>query len=157
MHAHGSANRSEISVLRQQPSFLQGSHESLDRHPNPPGFVKAVLYADAVVGWSWIYFKDYDFENNPLGFSKRILPILRQSGEAMKELACADAVGIDFHKAGWAPYISSCFLYRDAEAFEQLLRRGGDAYLQIRNPYNPMYYTLEVSAPPPVPSPAGRP
>jgi len=34
----------------------------LDRYPNPKGFGKTILYADAVVGWSWVYFKDYDFE-----------------------------------------------------------------------------------------------
>ena len=119
--------------------------EILDRHPNPVGFGKAVLYADAVVGWSWITFKDYDVELNPLEFSQRILPILKQNGAAMQELVHADAVGIDFHKAGWAPYVSSCFLYRDAEEFESLHRRGEDAYLQARTPYNPMYYTLEVS------------
>lgn len=117
----------------------------LDRYPNPPGYGKAVLYADAVVGWSWIYFKDYDFDHNPLEFSERILPLLRQNGRAMKELCYADAVGIDFHKVGWAPYVSSCFLYRNATEFETLHRRGADAYLQQRSPYNPMYYTLEVS------------
>jgi glutamate/tyrosine decarboxylase-like PLP-dependent enzyme len=119
--------------------------EILDRHPNPPGFGKAILYADAVVGWSWIYFKNYDFDLNPLEFSSRILPILRQNGIALKELSHADAVGIDFHKAGWAPYVSSCFLYKDSEEFESIHRRGEDAYLQARTPYNPMYYTLEVS------------
>ena len=117
----------------------------MDRYPNPPGFGKAILYADAVVGWSWIYFKDYDFDKNPLEFSERILPILKQNGQAMKELVHADAVGIDFHKVGWAPYVSSCFLYKNAEEFESLHRWGGDAYLQVRTPYNPMYYTLEVS------------
>lgn len=119
--------------------------ELMDAFPNPPGYGKAVLYADAVVGWSWIYFKDYDFEANPLGFSERILPVLKHNGQAMKELAQADAVGIDFHKVGWAPYVSSCFLYRDATEFEDIHRRGADAYLQARTPYNPMYYTLEVS------------
>jgi L-2,4-diaminobutyrate decarboxylase len=117
----------------------------LDRYPNPPGYGKAVLYADAVVGWSWAYFKDYDFAKNPLEFSDRILPILKQNGEAMKELEYADAIGIDFHKVGWAPYVSSCFLYKDAKEFESIHRWGGDAYLQVRTPYNPMYYTLEVS------------
>jgi len=120
----------------------------LDRYPNPPGFGKAILYADAVCGWSWIYFKDYDFENNPLEFSDRILPVLRQNGRAMKELSYADAVGVDFHKLGWAPYVSSCFMYKNAEEFESIHRRGGDAYLQVRNPYNPMYYSLEVSRTP---------
>lgn len=117
----------------------------LDRYPNTAPFGRAVLYADAVVGWSWIYFKDYDFERNPLGFSQRILPILERNGQAMRELSHADAVGIDFHKMGWAPYVSSCFLYKDAAEFESLHRRGEDAYLQARTPYNPMYYTLEVS------------
>lgn len=117
----------------------------LDRYPNPAGYGKAILYADAVVGWSWAYFKDYDFEKNPLEFSDRILPILKQNGQAMAELQYADAVGIDFHKVGWAPYVSSCFLYKNAEEFEKLHHWAGDAYLQVRTPYNPMYYTLEVS------------
>ncbi len=119
--------------------------ELLDRYPNPSGFGKAILYADAVVGWSWIFFKDYDFDRNPLEFSPRILPILQQNGQAMAELVYADAIGIDFHKVGWAPYVSSCFLYRDAAEFESIHRRGANAYLQQRTPYNPMYYTLEVS------------
>jgi L-2,4-diaminobutyrate decarboxylase len=117
----------------------------MDRYPNPAGFGKAILYADAVVGWSWVYFKDYDFEKNPLEFSARILPILKQNGQALAELKHADAIGIDFHKVGWAPYVSSCFLYKDAAEFEQLHHWGTDAYLQVRTPYNPMYYTLEVS------------
>ena len=117
----------------------------LDRYPNPAGFGKTVLYADAVVGWSWIYFKDYDFKNNPLEFSDRILPILRHNGAMMREIEHADCVGIDFHKVGFAPYVSSCFLYKNADEFETLHRRGGDAYLQVRTPYNPMYYTIEVS------------
>jgi len=119
--------------------------EILDRYPNPPECGKAVLYADAVVGWSWIFFKDYDFEKNPLEFSERILPILKRNGQAMAEIQHADAIGMDFHKVGWTPWISSCFLYKNAEEFESLHMRGKDSYLQVRTPYNPMYYTLEVS------------
>jgi L-2,4-diaminobutyrate decarboxylase len=70
---------------------------------------------------------------------------LKQNGQALAGLKHADAIGIDFHKVGWAPYVSSCFLYKDAEEFEKLHHWAGDAYLQIRTPYNPMYYTLEVS------------
>jgi glutamate/tyrosine decarboxylase-like PLP-dependent enzyme len=119
--------------------------EILNRYPNPPDCGKAVLYADAVVGWSWIFFKDYDFESNPLEFSDRILPILKRNGQAMAEIRHADAIGMDFHKVGWTPWISSCFLYKNAEEFESLHMRGKDSYLQVRTPYNPMYYTLEVS------------
>jgi glutamate/tyrosine decarboxylase-like PLP-dependent enzyme len=120
----------------------------LDKYPNPKGFGKAILYADAVCGWSWVYFKDYDFAANPLGFSDRILPILKHNGERMAELFHADAVGVDFHKLGWAPYFSSCFMYKNAAEFESIHRRGGDAYLQARGDYNPMYYSLEVSRTP---------
>lgn len=124
---------------------IAGMRALLDRYPNPEGFGKAVLYADAVVGWPWICFQDYDFGGNPLEFSDRILPMLKQNSDALRGLRHADAVGIDFHKLGWAPYASSCFLYRDAAEFEALHRRGKDAYLQPRTPYNPMYYTLEAS------------
>jgi glutamate/tyrosine decarboxylase-like PLP-dependent enzyme len=120
----------------------------IDRYPNPAGFGKAILYADAVCGWSWIYFKDYDFESNPLGFSNRILPIVKRNGQAMAELSHADAVGIDFHKLGWAPYVSSCFMYKNAAEFESIHRRDGGTYLQARGAYNPMYYSLEVSRAP---------
>lgn len=117
----------------------------MDRYPNPSRYGKSILYADAVVGWSWIFFRDYDFDKNPLGFSDRILPLLRRNGSAMAELKHADAIGIDFHKMGFAPYVSSCFLYQDASGFESSHRRGTYAYLQEQTPYNPMDYTLEVS------------
>ncbi|MCM1449238.1 MAG: pyridoxal-dependent decarboxylase [Clostridiales bacterium] len=117
----------------------------LDRYPNPAGYGKALLYADAVCGWSWTAFKDYDFEKNPLGFSEQALKVIKKNYEEMKGIFYADAIGIDFHKFGFSPYVSSCFLYRDAAEFENLLRRGSYAYLQEVTPYNPMYYTLEVS------------
>lgn len=63
----------------------------------------------------------------------------------MNGIHLADAVGIDFHKFGFSPYISSCFLYKDAAEFENIMRRGSYAYLQEVTPYNPMYYSLEVS------------
>ena len=129
----------------------------MDRYPNPAGFGKAILYADAVVGWSWIYFKDYDFEKNPLEFSDRILPILKQNGQAMKELSHADAVGIDFHKVGWAPYVSSCFLYKNAEEFE-IAFIGAAATLTSRSARLTTRCTTRSKsrAPPRARSPAGR-
>lgn len=117
----------------------------MDKYPNPEGYGKAVLYADAVCGWSWQVFRHYDFEKNPLGFSDEALKVIRKNYNEIKGIHYADAVGIDFHKFGFSPYISSCFLYRDAAEFENIMRRGSYAYLQEVTPYNPMYYTLEVS------------
>jgi L-2,4-diaminobutyrate decarboxylase len=31
------------------------------------------VHADAVIGWAWAVFRDYDFEDNPLGFHARTL------------------------------------------------------------------------------------
>lgn len=117
----------------------------LDKYPNAAPYGKAVLYADAVCGWSWQTFKDYDFNKNPLGFSEEALKVIKKNYEQIKGIHYADAVGVDFHKFGFAPYVSSCFVYRDAAEFENIMRRGSYAYLQEVTPYNPMYYTLEVS------------
>lgn len=117
----------------------------LDKYPNPEEYGKALLYCDSVIGWSWIAFKNYDFEKNPLGFSEEVLPYLEKNYNAIKGIFYADAFGVDFHKTGFSSYISSVFVYKNADEFESLLSRGVQAYLQSRTPYNPMNYTLEVS------------
>jgi len=117
----------------------------MDKYPNPSGYGKALLYCDSVIGWSWIAFKNYNFKKNPLGFSKEVLPYLEKNYNAIKDIFYADAFGVDFHKTGFSPYISSAFVYKNAEEFETLLSREVPAYLQPRSPYNPMNYTLEVS------------
>lgn len=119
--------------------------EIMDKYPNPQGYGKALLYADAVAGWSWKTFESYDFDANPMQFSDEIKEIVKKNLKQIHNIHLADAVGIDFHKFGWSPYISSCFLYKDAAEFESIMRRGNYAYLQEVTPYNPMYYTLEVS------------
>jgi glutamate/tyrosine decarboxylase-like PLP-dependent enzyme len=120
-------------------------YKLLDKYPNPPGYGRPLLYCDAVVGWSWALFRNYDFANNPLGFSEEILPYLARDAMSASRIKFADAVGVDFHKVGWAPYASSAFIYKNAGEFENLLRRPGSVYLQPRSPYNPLDYTLEVS------------
>ncbi len=117
----------------------------MDKYPNPEGYGKALLYCDSVIGWAWMTFKNYNFKTNPLGFSNAVLPYIDKNYNAIKGIFYADAFGVDFHKTGFSPYISSVFVYKNAEEFESLLSRGVQAYLQARSPYNPMNYTLEVS------------
>jgi L-2,4-diaminobutyrate decarboxylase len=117
----------------------------LDKYPNPQGYGKALLYCDSVIGWAWLAFSNYDFKENPLGFSAAVLPYLEKNYNAIKGVYFADAFGVDFHKTGFSPYISSTFVYKNAAEFESLLSRGVTAYLQPRSPYNPMNYTLEAS------------
>ncbi len=117
----------------------------MDAYPNPDGYGKTLLYCDSVIGWAWIVFKNYDFTANPLGFSDAVLPYIEKNYNAIKGIFYADAFGVDFHKTGFSPYISSAFVYKNAEEFESILSRGQSAYLQPRSPYNPLNYTLEVS------------
>ncbi len=65
------------------------------------------IHADAVIGWVWSVFNDYDCDGNPLGFRPRILRALAGACRRIRHLALADSVGVDFHKTGFAPYLSS--------------------------------------------------
>lgn len=117
----------------------------LERYPNPPGYGKTFLYCDAVIGWSWLTFANYDFSINPLGFSPEVLAAIAANYTAIKDMVYADAIGCDFHKVGWAPYNCSLFMMKDYKTFQDLMRRPGSDYLQEHTTYNPGLYTLEVS------------
>ena len=65
------------------------------------------VHADAVIGWAWCVFNDYDFEANPLGFRRRTVRALAGTRPPDPAPGLADSIGIDFHKTGFAPYISS--------------------------------------------------
>jgi glutamate/tyrosine decarboxylase-like PLP-dependent enzyme len=104
------------------------------------------IHADAVVGWAWSVFNDYDFRTNPLGFRPRTVRALAGVCRRIAKLAMADSVGVDFHKTGFAPYVSSLFLLRDQED-RRLLMRGRDEmpYLFRTGQHHPGKYTLETS------------
>ena len=117
----------------------------IERYPNPSGYGKPFLYCDAVIGWSWLTFSNYDFAANPLDFSPKVLTMIRENYEAIRNVVHADAIGCDFHKVGWAPYNCSLFVFKDNNEFTRLMSRPGSDYLQERTRYNPGLYTLEVS------------
>lgn len=108
---------------------------------NPPH-----VHADAVIGWAWKVFQGYDFENNPLGFHTRTLRSLQDSLQRMRYLHLADSLGIDFHKTGYTPYISSAFLVKNREDLTLLSREPEQMpYLYQYGFYHPGIYTLETS------------
>lgn len=104
------------------------------------------VHADAVIGWAWAVFRDYDFDDNPLGFHARTLRSLIDSLERIDSLQMADSVGIDLHKTGYAPYISSVFLAKDRNDLALLSRVPEQMpYLYQVGHYHPGIYTLECS------------
>lgn len=104
------------------------------------------VHADAVIGWAWSVFNDYDFEKNPLGFRHRTVRALAGTARRIRHLGLADSVGIDYHKTGFAPYISSAVLLRDGTDFARLERRDEDTpYIFQSGTRHPGKYTLETT------------
>lgn len=104
------------------------------------------VHADAVIGWAWSVFNDYSFLENPLGFRGRTVRALAAVQHDMLHLRLADSIGIDFHKTGYTPYVSSLVLVRNASEFE-LIARGHEVmpYLYQSGEHHPGMYTLETT------------
>jgi glutamate/tyrosine decarboxylase-like PLP-dependent enzyme len=104
------------------------------------------LHADAVIGWAWSVFNDYDFDTNELGFRGRTVRSLAAAVHRLQHLKLADSLGVDFHKTGFAPYVSSLFLLQDRADFQHLARsRETMPYLYHSGDYHPGMFTLETS------------
>ncbi|KAI0560857.1 Pyridoxal phosphate-dependent transferase [Gracilaria domingensis] len=120
-------------------------HNILSNFKNPEGYERPLIYCDAVIGWSFLTFKDYDFGANVNDLSQFVRNQIERVYNRIQKIEYADAVGIDFHKTGFAPYATSLFLVKDLVHFKSLMSRPGSAYLNERTMYNPGLYTLEVS------------
>ena len=104
------------------------------------------IHADAVIGWAWSVFNEYDYLQNPLGFRGRTVRALAKAHHRIQHLRLADSVGIDFHKTGFAPYISSLVLFRDRQDLNYILRlRESLPYLFQSGAHHPGLFTLETS------------
>ena len=104
------------------------------------------LHADAVIGWAWSVFNDYDFLANPLGFRGRTVRALAAAQHRIRHLPLADSIGIDFHKTGFVPYISSLALFRRGEDLQKIARaRAAMPYLFQSGEHHPGMFTLETS------------
>ncbi len=104
------------------------------------------VHADAVIGWAWSVFNDYDFESNPLGFRPRTLRALAGACRRIRHLSLADSIGVDFHKTGFAPYVSSLVLVKDRQDLRLVARRPEQMpYLYHFGEHRPGTFTLETS------------
>ena len=104
------------------------------------------VHADAVIGWAWSVFNDYDFERNPLGFRPRTLRALAGARLPIHRLSLADSVGIDFHKSGFAPYISSLVVFKQRDDLGLIHRSQEQTpYLYQFGTHRPGMYTIETS------------
>ncbi len=104
------------------------------------------IHGDAVIGWAWSVFNDYDFRQNPLGFRGRTVRALAAAQRRIGHLRLADSIGVDFHKTGYTPYISSMVLVRDSRDLELISRRKETMpYLYQSGQHHPGMFTLETT------------
>jgi L-2,4-diaminobutyrate decarboxylase len=96
------------------------------------------VHVDAVVGFPWLFFKDYDFKKNEIGISISAIIRIKKVLEDLKHINQADSFGIDFHKMGFCPYISSVFMIKDGSTFSE----------KRKDIFNwPFFYSMENSRP----------
>ena len=104
------------------------------------------IHADAVIGWAWSVFNEYDLEENPLGFRLRTVRALAGARRRIRHLSLADSIGVDFHKTGFTPYISSLVLVKNRQDLQRMARRPEQMpYLYHFGEHRPGMYTLETS------------
>ncbi len=57
------------------------------------------IHVDSVIGWVWLMFNKYNFEENPLNIPKKILLLIKKQFRRVYKIRLADSWGVDFHKA----------------------------------------------------------
>src|SRR5262249_55225006 len=79
-------------------------------------------------------------------FRGRTVRALAKAHYRIRHLKLADSIGIDFHKTGFAPYISSLVLFRDRDDVRYIFReRESLPYLFQSGVHHPGMFTLETS------------
>jgi len=104
------------------------------------------IHADAVIGWAWSVFNNYDLEANPLQFRPRTVRSLAGTRRRISQLHLSDSLGVDFHKTGFAPYVSSLFLTQSSDDLTLIARQSETMpYLFKSGEYHPGKFTLETT------------
>jgi L-2,4-diaminobutyrate decarboxylase len=104
------------------------------------------VHVDSVIGWSWLFFDNYDFDRNTFNFDAKVLSKIRSMYLRISQITYADSFAADFHKTGFCPYIASVFMCKDKTQIYNL----GDVHpigldeLEYGN-YSPFQYTMELS------------
>lgn len=104
------------------------------------------IHVDSVIGWVWLAYKYYDFNENKLGMTEAEEKKISSMMYKISELEYADSFGADFHKTGFCPYISSCIIVKNNADLQAL---GGKLPYDIdslkHGEYAPFEWTLELT------------
>ena len=107
---------------------------------------KPHIHVDAVLGWVYLFFKEYNFEKNELNIPIDTLNKIKNMSIKIGELKYADSIGIDFHKTGFCPYLSSVIIFKNKDDYYTLCENDNIDFEQINfGSYNPYHSTLELT------------
>lgn len=107
---------------------------------------KPRVHVDSVIGWSYLFFKSYDFEKNPLDIHPKALRRIKNQVERIVDITYADSFGVDFHKMGFCAYQSSVYMCKDKSEIYAQEKLNPIPYEELEyGNYSPFQYTLELS------------
>ncbi len=107
---------------------------------------KPMIHVDSVLGWVYLFFRNYDFAANSFSYTDETLKLLESLYEKAAQFQYADTIGVDFHKTGFCPYVTSLFLVRDKEQYFRLNpEKAYNVSTMGYGDYNPFYISLEYS------------
>ena len=106
------------------------------------------IHVDSVLGWVYLFFNEYDFEENNLHIADKYLKKIKILNSRVQELRYADSLGVDFHKTGFCPYVSSLFIVKQRKDFYKLNSKKEMTLDELYyGNYNPFEATLELTRP----------
>lgn len=100
--------------LKKMLPIIKAREEELGYRP--------YIHYDMVITWAWLFFQQYDDKLNKLEIEADVLARIRKLSDLVVACRYADSVGIDFHKTGFAPYISSLFLIQNGSALHSIFK-----------------------------------
>lgn len=104
------------------------------------------IHIDSVLGWVYLFFNGYDFNANELNLDKKYINVIKKLNKKISEIKYANSIGIDFHKTGFCPYVTSMIMVKNYETFYKLNpdKKISIDELKYGN-YNPYLTALEYS------------
>lgn len=104
------------------------------------------IHADSVLGWISLFFNKYDFKNNPLKIQNKHLSKIKSLNKKVQEIKYADSIGVDFHKTGFCPYVSSVFIVKNRKDYFKLSPEKEISLEDLHyGNFNPYDTTLELT------------
>lgn len=103
------------------------------------------IHVDAVIGWAWLFYSKYDFENNRLNIPTGTKKKIQRMYNRIKDIKYSDSYGADFHKTGYCPYVSSILMVSDRTCLQGLGDKDREYSTLKCGEYSPFEYSLELT------------